>query len=425
MSRRALLFLGVLAFNGVQKGAVESFLPGLDRAFRLLVVGGDAVVILLAATVLLRNRSFYGTRVWLLFLFTGALTILYNLEYTSVALQLSGLREPLFFLSCLIIVHDILSSEEDKLFVGRMTLFILVFAVLQVPVSIYQFARYGPSDYVGGTFGWGGPGLVSLLAFLSTFYLLVHRAQERGDEAIHVPALLLYAPLLIPCLINETKISFIILPVFLVLLSNVRRASQLVPLLLLGAVLFGVLNYLYSENVQDTGRLLDEDFLERYLFYDRREAVDMPRFQKLAVSTGMLADAPGSLLVGMGYGAFTGGNILEASEFREKYYYLFGARMFVNTILVQGGILGALAYLWGTLGFFPRRGAAVPVLTNRLRWFLAIIVCGIWLYTDAFLQRTFAGITAFISVWVFHQLTHAGPFAGTDEPAASESEVEE
>lgn len=404
MSRRATLFVLVFLFNGIQKGTVEYIVPGLDRIFRYVVFAGDAVILLLAVMAVLRTRSFAGTRAWLLLLVSSFFTLAVNLELTGVATHLAGLREPLFLLSSLVLCYDLLTTEGEERFESNFSRALLAFVVLQIPVTIYQFLRYGASDYVGGTFGWGGSGIISLLAFTGAFYALARGAHRDGEEGFSVPRIAWASLLLIPIAVNETKVSFLLLGVYALLLVDLRRVGQVLVVAGFGVTLFVLLVTFYGENVQDSSRLLDTDFLERYLFYDRRESVDMPRFQKLTLTTERMAGYPLSLLVGTGYGTFSGGNILDASATRDTYSFLSGSRMFLNTIFVQGGALAVLAFVVAFAGILWR--ASLPRPLRRLRVFLIVLVAGVWIYSDAFLNRAFGMALGFVMSWLAFHAAH-------------------
>ncbi len=92
------------------------------------------------------------------------------------------------------------------------------------------------------------------------------------DDGAHfsITRMLLFLPALIPCALNETKISFFLLAGFIILMvSSPRKIYRAVPLLILGAAMMYLLYYYYIETVSDTRGIFDQDYIEKYLLTSR------------------------------------------------------------------------------------------------------------------------------------------------------------
>lgn len=397
MKLRIILFFLVLLHNGFKGAIVSLVFPGFDQPASLLTFAGDLVMILLLATSLKRTRGFYGGWIVLAFLLSSVFTLLYNIEHVGVLGHLSALREPLIFLSSLVVIYDFMTSDFNPIFIRVFTYFVAVFAIVQIPVAFIQYREFGPSDHVGGTLGYGGSGILSQLLFLIVFYLIVRFATDARDERFSFFRVMFFLPLLIPCALNETKISFVYLLLMVVFLTPTKRVLRAIPVVATGIALFYFLNMFYSQNVQDTDRLIDESYIEKYLLYDERTSVDVPRFQKLQMMFDLLVTDMPTTAVGLGYGAF-GGKIIGASGLAKSLAHFRGSRMLLNTLWLQGGIIAVLLVAYASLRIVNWKTTLANI--NRFKWFLSLVVLSVWFYNEALLNRTFAIMVAFFIVWI-------------------------
>ncbi|RPH37465.1 hypothetical protein EHM92_02625 [bacterium] len=426
MSIRVFLFFTVLLFLSFY-GAVLMAAPSADRIFRLVVFACDGIMIVMALSVIWRNRSFPVVRYLVLFLFVSTLTLFLNLHSVAVATHLNGLRQPLFLLSTLIVLYDISQSARWDQLEQLFTKFLILFALLQIPLSIIQFAKFGAGDMVGGTYGYtGGSGYVTQLMFLTAFYFIARSSWTHDIESVRFRSVLLYSVFLLPCALNETKASFVYLAVLIVLLTMTRKKIlKAIPLLTLGVMLILLLNYYYGKNVGDTAEVFDERFLERYLVYDPRENVDVPRFQKLVLMFQVMHGDIGSVLFGLGYGVFAGENILGTSAFGRSLWYFQGTRMLLQAVWIQGGLLAAIILLLGTFWFIKRRALLRSANMRRFRTFLAFVLTTVWFYNEALYSRPFVMIAGFMMTWVgvggMDRITAQGTPDSESVPVASEA----
>jgi hypothetical protein len=420
------LVLCFYAFSGVTG---TQLVPALEPLFRLVNVGADALMILLAFTVFLRNKDFYGVRLMVLFLVASAFTLAYNLDRLGPLDHFNGIRQPVVFLAALVVTYDFFRSDYAEAFVRWFTRFLVVFVILQTPLSAWQFSLYGAGDWVGGTYGKaGGSGFITQLVFLIAFYFIVRYGSNEEGTNFRLSRILLFSLVLAPIAFNETKIAFVFLAVYLVMLvvsrQNVFRMSVG---LVLGAGLLFLLNWLYSENVGSTGEIFTTKFIERYLVYDSRQGVDIPRFQKILLMFGVLAKDLFSIVVGLGYGLFSGLNILGSSRFARTLWYFNGTRPLLNTVWIQGGLLATAIFATASFGFL-RENVIYRSNMRRFKWFLAAIVGTIWFYNDALLDRTFAMIIGFLMMWIYFGGIDTGIGEGaraSGETAASTAEGEQ
>jgi hypothetical protein len=393
---RLLAFFSIVIFLAFSGWIIDN--TSLGGAARVLTFSTDVGMIVLALPALKRSWTFFGTRSTLVFILLSIVTIAYNLDRIDFVGQLNGIRLPFFFFMVLVVVHDFLRSDYAYEFQRYFTWFLISFALAQTPTSFAQFLKYGPGDDVGGTLGWGGTNVVSLSLFLLVFHFIVRFGSDDTRTGFKLSKIMLFSLLLFPCGINETKISFILLAVLVFLLVPRRRLSVAIPVIVVGAVLFYVLNFLYSTYQSDTANLLDEGFLERYLLYNENAQGDLPRGQKMLYTFDLMANDPPTYAVGMGYGVFMGGNLLRTSSFGYVVGYLAGARMFLNTIWLQGGLLAVLAIAFPLFHFLSSKNVQSSNM-KKFKWFLFVVLAAMWVYNDSLHNRCFAAIVAYLILW--------------------------
>jgi hypothetical protein len=275
--------------------------------------------------------------------------------------------------------------------------------VLQLPFAGYQFLKYGACDAVGGTFGLrGGSGMLSQILYIICFFLLVRYASLEDGSHFKIGKTMMFLPLLLPTMLNETKISFILLPVFLVLIvASGRKIYRSVPLLLAGVAIAFMLNYFYSETVQNTSNLLDEDYFEKYLVHVNPQTnEDLPRLQRLAIMFQMMGKDAGAITLGMGYGVMGGGSVMDVSRLGRRLYYLVtGSRILLFSVWIQGGLLAVLV-VGATMFRFAWKRPQHPYVQRRFHWFLLFSLLLVWFYNEAMTERMFALLIWFFIIWL-------------------------
>jgi hypothetical protein len=420
MKTKLYLFLLVQVYNSIAGALATMIIPSAERLIRMGMFGGDGIMVLLALSAFWTRRSFYGVKVMALFLFVSTLTFIYTIERFGFPEHLNGLRETLFFLSSLIVVYDLYESYVRLDLVRHFNRYLIVFAIAQTPFAVVQFLQYGAGDAVAGTYGTaGGSGYMSQLLFLICFYFVARFASLADGSNFVISRTMMMFPILIPCALNETKISFILLAGFLILLvSSPKQMYRAIPLLLLGAGLMYLLNYYYTATVEDTTNIFDANYIEKYLLTNPTgTGGDLPRLQRLVIMFRMMGGDVGSLLLGMGYGVLGGGNIMNVSRLgRTLYYLVTGSRILMFRVWIQGGFLAVLLIGGAMFGYLRSKVEKVFTL-RQFSWFLFFSLIVIWFYDEAVFDRVFAPITAYFMMWI-----RAGGLEGEFDPT---EEVEE
>jgi predicted anti-sigma-YlaC factor YlaD len=415
------LFFAILVFCSVSGILSTTIIPAQERTIRLGLFCCDGLILLMALLSVWRNRGSYVVWSLMSFLLISTITYVYTSDRFGILEHLNGLRDPLFFFSSLIVVYDLYYSRYQELFIRWFTWFLVAFAVVQIPIAVMQFLKSGAGDGVGGTYGSaGGSGYLSQILFLITFFLAVRYASLEDGSHFSFRKIPVFFALLLPCVINETKVSFFLLAAFVVLLAGSRRRIlRTIPMLVLGLGLAYLLNYYYSSTAEDSSKILDQQFIEQYLLTNPTEAGgDLPRFQRLMLMFRVMGGDAGSILLGMGYGVIGGGNILGISRLGRSLYYLVqGSRILLFRIWIQGGLLAVLTLAFAMFAWLRVRRYHYPTM-RKFYWFLAFSLLLSWFYNEAMVDRTFAPVAIFFMIWI----ADGGGVSKSEEEQATDAE---
>lgn len=349
----------------------------------------DAMILLLG---LLSFSNLQRPLSYILFLFIGCIVL--NLSYAEINIlaALNGVREILTSVFIVIFLNKVFAEgNEDTAneYVEIVRKFAYVFLALQLPAAVYQYLENGgPGDAVGGTYGAFGSGVLTMSVICLVYFLHLSTNNFRN-------ILFLYFAL-IPLLLNETKISFILIPLMIFLVRFDLQFKKVV-IAVGGALIFFLLfNFYYrDQSLEDSNSVSDifsEDFLTYYLVGDIYTYGDIPRFTKILLSWQLISEQTNTFYFGIEYGLFKGGDTLRDSDFSRTYYWLLtGTRPYLFFILLQGGVmlLSAFLLLIAYVNRFFRR-------VNKFQIFLLIVFFIILVYNDIFRIQTFLVLYFFL-----------------------------
>lgn len=368
-------------------------IPGLgvlEGPIRFLI---DFAVIPVGLMALNNKRDALIMVSFVLLSFTS--TIFINGE--SLLTYLNGFREYIGLIFMAPIVRYILTCHRRDEFVAGFDRQIVIFLALQLIVVPFQAIKYGVGDHGGGTLGDGLSGTLSTVIYMATFYL-VSRRWDPTDYLGSLYKARYYFILLIPTFLNETKISFIYLLIFFLLLFALKWTSVLKVVVAMPFVtmLLGVLAYFYlSVTHMDYDMFIEPEFYQAYLFGDDGDrliefsenyengdyyeledqwAVDLPRFFKIAHVPEMLEKTKGGMWFGAGNGQLKGGTMLDKTEFARKNEIWFrGTIPLLFDLLVQMGILGVIWFVINILTALKLKNNRAPMGLNNKVLMLSFI----------------------------------------------------
>jgi hypothetical protein len=376
----------LLLFAATFSGFLADF--ALTGGRTMLYVAFDALIIFLSVISLAYIRGKFALIVLFLIACIGV-----NLSYSSSNLMssLNGVREIMIIISIAVFYNKVFAPENEELaeeYVEIMRKFSVLFLIAQIPIAGWQFHTYGASDYVGGTFGNKGSGILTL-SVVCTVFFLAHFVRGNTQRV------LLYFCLL-PLLLNETKISFILIPTLILFIHFQPRLKNILGALIAAAFFLFVFNKYYTNEGLDFDNsmagIFSKDFLDAYLFGDIYSSEDIPRFTKIVVGWHLVAEETRTLLFGIEYGIFKGGNIVETSQFGQSIQWLLsGTRPYLFFLILQGGLLLITGFFWLLLHinrYFVKNN-------NKFKTFLFLVFLMILFYNDALRNQGFIVIYFF------------------------------
>lgn len=329
-----------------------------------------------------------------LFLFF-LLCFILNFSYSEANFigSLNGFREILSVVFIVIFYNKIFAEgneETTREYLDIMKKFGYIFLASQIPIAAFQYIQNGgPGDAVGGSYGAYGSGVLTMSVICMVYFLHLHTTKLSNIAFLYVS--------LVPLLLNETKISFILIPMMILFIRFDLKFKN-VALALGGAAVFFVLFSMYytdQSGENDASSIFTEDFLSDYLMADIYMYDDIPRFTKIILAWQMLSDQTNTFLFGFEYGLFKGVNTLRDSDFAQEYGWLLtGTRPYLFYLLMQGGIMLVTAFFL-LVAHANRYFRSI----NKLKVFLIILFIIILVYNDLFRNQTFLVLYFFFTYY--------------------------
>ncbi len=373
----------------------EELLPPLINLASAVYFLADAILIAIGFVVL-KNK---WDKIFVIsFLAVGYyITCIYN--YNSLLFYINGLRDFIYIISLIPIFRFFYENTRSNLFIEKFDKSLYIFLIVQAFCITFQFLKYGANDHGGGSMGNGNSGLISTLIYIISFYLM----QKKMDQRNYIKSLLdnkILIFLLFPTFLNETKISFIYLFLYFILLIPLDNKSIIkfcitLPIVLL---LLPVVSSVYMSATGSNQDLLDWDYYwEEYLLadesggndilewaeylYDNEElddgiVADIPRFTKYLLLPEINSHYPGHTVTGYGIGQFKGGtNIANSKFYSENEWMLRGTVPYGFHAYIQIGFFSILFFVlfWIRVYSLKDKNARINPNIQIYLWFLAIL----------------------------------------------------
>ena len=371
----------------------------IDTLINIII---DFLIIVLTLSFI-KMKSKYMNYIYVFIIFS---TLSYIIsENKSLLSHINGIRETLVFICYFVIMDVLYRTRQIEKINEKFIIFSYFFLTIQIPIAIQQFIKFGAGDAVGGTFGYGGSGILTFSIFILIYYLIENKigtSKERLKKSI--PFLIF----LIPIALNETKISFIIMLIYFISFMDIKSASSSLLFASFGVLSVISFSYIYStqENVSYKNPLegiYSGDFLNSYLLGDEIVDEDVPRFTKLIVGTQKLAN-DGDLLLGKDYGAFTGSQSRMSSEFSKKYEWLLaGSRPYSFFLIISGGVILLVLIIWLVFSeIFRKQPKGIKNYSSPLLLFLSAVFLISLFYNDGLRSTVFSFLFVFILFFAKH-----------------------
>lgn len=354
----------------VSNFVLDEFIPAIGESGRDPINSILNALFLVFGLLTLRKKS-DGILIGV-FIFLGITSSIINAVPTGV--WFNDLRRVVPTFLVLPVVRYFFTCEDSEHFRESFDKQLKIFLILQAFALTEQFLRYGANDHGGGTLGNWNSGNISLSIILISFYFVC----KNWDGENYLSSLWnnrLYVFLLFPVFLNETKVSFLVLAFYFILLFpfNIRSVGKLLIAIPVAIIMSVGLIAFYMWAIDARDDVYAEGFIDTYLtggntageiMEDAAEAVDfveelvnqvdegewlfldVPRFMKLGLIPSLLEDAKGGYLLGAGLGHLA--DFTHPTKFTNEHMIaLFGTRTMVHYNLFPLGILGLIwAFFW-------------------------------------------------------------------------------
>lgn len=383
---------------------VEELLPGLSVATSIVFLLIDVAT---AALGLLTIRKWSDILVGLLFALLAIISTKF-VNHESTITLINGFRDFIGIIFVPPILRYFFTNNYDGRFTRSFNKQLKLWLIIQAFCITWQFFRYGAGDHGGGSLGNGWSGMTSMMIYWISFYLIT----RDWDSSAYFASLKrnkLYAILLFPTYLNETKISFILLILYFLLLIKFDRELiikmiYIIPSVVIGFITLGII-YLNVTD-QEADELLSAEFYEQYMYglnldemidvgirvqdgdieVDPRDwwIVDIPRLAKLVLIGPALEERPGGVWLGAGVGHFKGGSNLQETTFsRQNKWLLQGSRPELFFIYTELGFAGLLWFFIAVPRLLFTRGS-LDRYSRQIQFLLGTSFLLILIYNDMF-----------------------------------------
>jgi hypothetical protein len=327
-----------------------------------------------------------------IFLLFISLINFFNNDSANFSQYINGVREVFNLILFLVILDGIFKSNNRVFFEKCFDFFVLIFLLSQIPISIYQYVSNNSiaGDWVGGSLGNGGSGVLTVAIIL----MIAYKVQRENNFNKQIFMLIASGFFLIPTLINETKITFILFPIMI--FSLIKFNNKLAPIFFIAiAIAFvSVFSNFYNQFKGDTYSMEFEDvytsnFLEEYLAGEDVTVDDIPRFTKLGIGIQLLNE-DNKLLFGEDLAAFKGGSATDRSEFGDKHEWLLvGSRPYIFYLLICGGFALVCLILYLLIKEILDGTMTGSFLSSSLKVLLILLFIILLFYNDSLRNNFF------------------------------------
>ena len=390
----------------------EELLPFLASIRSVLFLGLDALLLLLIILIVRDRKALFFAGGFLLL----AVFSTFFVQKLSVINLINGCRDFLPLLSLPLFVE--MQRRYGNDFVVRFDKQLFYFLVLQAPCIVWQFLNYGANDAGGGSLGYGFSGIISTSIYIISFYLI----QKRWTYTNYFAELMRnkqYILLLFPSFLNETKVSFVFLLCYFLLLVKID-AKVMIKMTFVAPLVLVLMIVVYNIYLSATGNKDDitslDYYTETYLAVDDPEQlmmigemlqggefeddswdVDLPRFTKIMFYPALMESSDNSQLIGAGVSHFKGGTSLAQTKFAEDYHWaLTGTVPYLYFLLVQLGYIGAIGFVVYILFYGFKIGQKLPNRMLNIQVLLFVVVAIVLCYNDAFRVGVFNMLFCYI-----------------------------
>lgn len=221
--------------------------------------------------------------VMLAFVLLFVLFSLIGIYYNGLSIVILQYREFKYLLLLIIMI-----PYSDKEYFKNVWTVLKVIAAASVPVAVIQWIIYrDEGDRITGLLGYGGSGKLTLFVLIIFFTELALRLQNNK------PVLGYYFLYLIPTALNETKVTFFLIPCMLfviLVITKKLKSIRSISIILACVIILLIFGYLYNKTYSDSiYDVLSINYLKEYLFATNWVG-DAGRFAKISYAFNIIVN---------------------------------------------------------------------------------------------------------------------------------------
>lgn len=159
------IILTILTISSVVNFFDEIHIIGNTKPYISLVL--DLSILIIGMGYVFKNRKNITLKLLtFLFIIFSLITYLVNINTLPLNIHINGFREfaPLFLFP--IIYRELFTTIYKNILIRSFNFFIYFFLIIQFPITLYQFVKFGAGDAVGGSLSNGYSGVLTIIIYI-------------------------------------------------------------------------------------------------------------------------------------------------------------------------------------------------------------------------------------------------------------------
>lgn len=355
------------------------------------------------------KKSWY--KILLIYITVFGVNFIYNSinrQNYTLSIFLNGAREYFNFVGALIL-WDLFKDRQKET-----EKFFLYYALFQLPLSVFQHVYFAMNismyvvldngvmidgaEFVGGGLGTSGTGVLTQFLYIFSFFFLIKRSYE---GKIGVKVLILSFLILLPSILNETKIIFFLIPLYFLLFF--RLSTTRILYFVFGVVVLFVFVRIYEIMYPTLGSPFDyftPEYLKSYFITNAFQSVEqLSRWQKIVYLFKINGSSVTNWIFGHGIGMMKIGDYIGINDFgRDIYYITKGESTIFITFIYEGGIILIITILW-LIYYFTNQNSSIQ--SKKIKKYFFIVLLLSLVYNNPFSIDFISSFFAYVIIGIY------------------------
>lgn len=319
---------------------------GMNGIFKLLPDIFAFIILIKLFVKLFKNeikiKNIYIVTIFIIFLIN---IISFMINRYSLLSFIAGLRNYyIFYISFLGYIYLDIKKYEIK----QIIKYIIIFAFIQVPLSIFQYFYYMNQDvvlfqdYVSGTFGERLNGDLGFLIVIITALFIAALIYGK----LSIKKILLLGLFAIPIILGEIKIVLLALPIVITVIVLNKVSKNTIKILICSASVIGLIFAGLILKFPEFRNMFDVKYIKYYAYDLGYGDYTLNRISApIYVNDTILDTTPKKIFgIGVGNGTDNGSDIVNSDFYKENS--MLGAQLFFSSLyLMENGWLAMILFI--------------------------------------------------------------------------------